>query len=63
VRPNNGVVRTQDIEKARAASKYQGRPVDADLHKQVKELSEAGLGYARRPGIQIALLQSSESKR
>ncbi|MDU3955596.1 MAG: helix-turn-helix domain-containing protein, partial [Pseudomonas aeruginosa] len=34
----------QGIEKARAAGKYQGRPVDADLHKRVKELLEAGLG-------------------
>lgn len=34
----------QGIEKAKAAGKYQGRPVDADLHKRVKELLGAGLG-------------------
>ncbi|MGY4490048.1 DNA invertase Pin-like site-specific DNA recombinase [Pseudomonas sp. TE3610] len=34
----------QGIEKARAGGKYQGRPVDADLHKRVKELLAAGLG-------------------
>ena len=27
----------QGIEKAKAAGKYQGRPVDEDLHKRVKE--------------------------
>ncbi len=34
----------QGIEKAKAAGKYQGRPVDMDLHKRVKELLAAGLG-------------------
>lgn len=34
----------QGIEKAKAAGKYQGRPVDEDLHKRVKELLGAGLG-------------------
>ncbi|MEX5541059.1 phage integrase [Pseudomonas poae] len=34
----------QGIEKAKAAGKYQGRPVDADLHKRVTELLSAGLG-------------------
>lgn len=34
----------QGIEKAKAAGKYQGRPVDEDLHKRVKELLCAGLG-------------------
>jgi DNA invertase Pin-like site-specific DNA recombinase len=34
----------QGIEKAKAEGKYQGRPVDADLHKRVKELLKAGLG-------------------
>ncbi|MNP65803.1 putative transposon Tn552 DNA-invertase bin3 [compost metagenome] len=34
----------QGIEKAKAAGKYQGRPVDEDLHKRVKELLKAGLG-------------------
>lgn len=34
----------QGIEKAKAEGKYQGRPVDADLHKRVKELLAAGLG-------------------
>ncbi len=34
----------QGIEKAKAAGKYQGRPVDADLHRRVKELLNAGLG-------------------
>ena len=26
----------QDIEKAKAAGKYQGRPVDEELHKRVR---------------------------
>jgi DNA invertase Pin-like site-specific DNA recombinase len=34
----------QGIDKAKAAGKYQGRPVDEDLHKRVKELIKAGLG-------------------
>jgi DNA invertase Pin-like site-specific DNA recombinase len=34
----------QGIEKAKAAGKYQGRPVDADLHRRVTELLAAGLG-------------------
>ncbi|MEU7769520.1 recombinase family protein [Nocardia sp. NPDC049190] len=34
----------QGIEKAKAEGRYQGRPVDADLHKRVKELLRAGLG-------------------
>lgn len=34
----------QGIDKAKAAGKYQGRPVDADLHSRVKELIKAGLG-------------------
>lgn len=34
----------QGIEKAKAEGRYQGRPVDADLHKRVKELLKAGLG-------------------
>jgi DNA invertase Pin-like site-specific DNA recombinase len=34
----------QGIEKAKAEGKYQGRPVDADLHKRVTELLGAGLG-------------------
>ncbi|MER2020230.1 recombinase family protein [Pseudomonas simiae] len=34
----------QGIEKAKAAGKYQGRPVDADLHKRVAELLRAGIG-------------------
>lgn len=34
----------QGIEKAKAQGKYQGRPVDADLHKRVRELLNAGLG-------------------
>ncbi|MFJ1574347.1 recombinase family protein [Pseudomonas sp. NPDC088322] len=34
----------QGIQKAKAAGKYQGRPVDADLHRRVKELLNAGLG-------------------
>ena len=32
------------IQKAKAAGKYQGRPVDEQLHKRVKELLGAGLG-------------------
>jgi DNA invertase Pin-like site-specific DNA recombinase len=34
----------QGIDKAKAAGKYQGRPVDEDLHKRVKELLDAGIG-------------------
>lgn len=34
----------QSIKKAKAAGKYQGRPVDVDLHKRVTELLSAGLG-------------------
>lgn len=34
----------QGIDKAKAEGKYKGRPVDADLHKRVKELLKAGLG-------------------
>lgn len=34
----------QGIRKAKAAGKYQGRPIDKDLHKRVKELLAAGLG-------------------
>lgn len=34
----------QDIQKAKAAGKYQGRPVDTNLHIRVKELLAAGLG-------------------
>ncbi|EIU1437379.1 TPA: recombinase family protein [Pseudomonas aeruginosa] len=34
----------QGIQKAKTAGKYQGRPVDEELHKRVKELLGAGLG-------------------
>lgn len=34
----------QGIKKAKAEGKYQGRPVDEDLHKRVQELLAAGLG-------------------
>lgn len=34
----------QGIEKAKAAGKYQGRQIDVDLHKRVRELLAAGLG-------------------
>lgn len=34
----------QGIKKAKAEGKYQGRPIDADLHRRVKELLNAGLG-------------------
>jgi DNA invertase Pin-like site-specific DNA recombinase len=34
----------QGIDKAKTEGKYKGRPVDADLHKRVKELLKAGLG-------------------
>lgn len=34
----------QGIQKAKAEGKYQGQPVDADLHKRVKELLKACLG-------------------
>lgn len=34
----------QGIEKAKAQGRYQGQPVDADLHRRVKELLLAGLG-------------------
>ncbi|MBF3132081.1 recombinase family protein, partial [Pseudomonas aeruginosa] len=32
------------IEKARAKGKYEGRPVNSDLHKRVSEQLKAGLG-------------------
>lgn len=34
----------QGIQKAKAAGKYQGRPIDEELHKRVKELLGAGMG-------------------
>lgn len=34
----------QGIEKAKAEGRYQGRPLDADLHKRVKDLLRARLG-------------------
>lgn len=34
----------QGIQKAKAAGKYQGRPIDEELHRRVKELLSAGLG-------------------
>ncbi|CAH0287645.1 Putative transposon Tn552 DNA-invertase bin3 [Pseudomonas koreensis] len=34
----------QGIQQAKAAGKYQGRPIDEDLHKLVSELLAAGLG-------------------
>lgn len=34
----------QGIQKAKAEGKYQGRPVDEELHKRVRELLKAGLG-------------------
>ena len=34
----------QGIEKAKAAGKYQGRAVDADLHQRVRELLNAKMG-------------------
>lgn len=34
----------QGIQMAKAAGKHQGRPVDEELHKRVKELLRAGLG-------------------
>lgn len=34
----------QGIQKAKAAGKYQGRPVDEELHKRVKELLGTGMG-------------------
>lgn len=34
----------QGIEKAKAEGRYKGRPVDADLHKRVRELLAANLG-------------------
>lgn len=34
----------QGIQKAKAAGKYQGRPVDEELHRRVKELLGAGMG-------------------
>jgi DNA invertase Pin-like site-specific DNA recombinase len=34
----------QGISKAKALGKYQGRPVDTDLHKRVTELLTSGLG-------------------
>ncbi len=37
----------QGIQKAKTAGKYQGRPVDEELHKRVKELLGAGLRVCR----------------
>ncbi|MNF64266.1 putative transposon DNA-invertase [compost metagenome] len=34
----------QGISKAKALGKYQGRPVNTDLHKRVRELLASGLG-------------------
>jgi DNA invertase Pin-like site-specific DNA recombinase len=34
----------QGIQKAKAAGKYQGRPVDEELHQRIRELLKAGLG-------------------
>ncbi|AHW72824.1 recombinase family protein [Pseudomonas aeruginosa] len=34
----------QGIQKAKLAGKYQGRPIDENLHNRVKELLAAGLG-------------------
>lgn len=34
----------QGIKKAKEAGKYQGRPIDQDLHRRVRELLAAGLG-------------------
>lgn len=34
----------QGIKKAKADGRYKGRPVDADLHKRVRELLKAGIG-------------------
>jgi len=34
----------QGIAKAKEKGAYKGRPVDADLHKRVRELLAAGLG-------------------
>lgn len=34
----------QGIKKAKEEGRYKGRPVDADLHKRVRELLAAGLG-------------------
>ena len=39
----------QGIEKAKAEGKYNGRPIDPDLHKRVKELLKAGLGIRATP--------------
>ena len=35
------------VEKAKAEGKYQGRPVDVDLHARVRELLAAGLDASR----------------
>ncbi len=34
----------QGIAKAKSAGAYKGRPIDADLHKRVRELLSANLG-------------------
>lgn len=44
----------QGIEKAKAAGKYQGRPIDSDLHRRVIELLGAGLS-AQQLGTPTAL--------
>lgn len=41
---NHKEAQAAGIEKAKAEGKYQGRPIDVDLHKRVKELLKNGMG-------------------
>jgi DNA invertase Pin-like site-specific DNA recombinase len=45
----------QGIEKAKAAGKYQGHPIDSDLHRRVIELLGASLGIRAQLGAPTAL--------
>ena len=58
----------QGIEKAKAAGKYQGRPIDVELHKRVSELLTAGLGiratarHAKCSTTTVLKIRNSEKK-
>lgn len=38
--------KAQGIKKVKTEGKYQGRPIDTDLHKRAKKLLDAGLGIS-----------------
>ncbi len=52
----------QGIEKAKAAGKYQGRPMDVDLHKRVTELLVVGLGIRHTASFSPELLSRRWSR-